>query len=91
MYSEKNEPAHDIVFNSYMGEQITHCKIIRVWVRWWTTSIVHRCLYDSHYQLLESWSADPAENGPGIALTTIGGHGLDRSNEFINRATKQPV
>jgi hypothetical protein len=47
MYSEKNEPAHDIVFDSYMGEQITDCKVIRVWVRWWTTSIVHRRFYDS--------------------------------------------
>lgn len=49
MYSEKNEPAHDIVFDSYMGEQIADCKVIRVYVRWWTTSIVHRRFYDSYY------------------------------------------
>jgi hypothetical protein len=77
MYSEKNEPAHDIVFDSYMGEQITDCNVIRVYVRWWTTSIVHGRFYDSHYQLLETWSADPAENGPSILLTIIGGHWLD--------------
>ncbi len=49
MYSEKNEPANDIVFDGYMGEQIADCKVIRVCVRWWRTPLFDRRFYDSHY------------------------------------------
>jgi hypothetical protein len=48
-------------------------------------------LYDSHHQLLEAWSADPTEDGPGILLTIVGRHGLDQSNEFTDGAAEQPV
>jgi hypothetical protein len=49
MHSEKNEPANDIVVDSYVGEQIADCKVICVYVRRWTTAIVHRRFYDSSY------------------------------------------
>jgi len=48
-------------------------------------------LYNSYHQLLEAWSADPTEGGPGILLTIVGRQGLDQRNQFINRAAEQPV
>jgi hypothetical protein len=91
-HSEQNEATNDVAVFGDMGEQLTHCKVICVWVAWGITPVFWRGrLYDSHHHLLETWSADPTEDAPGILLTAVGRHGLNQRSEFINRAIYQPV
>lgn len=92
VHSKNNEPPHDIIFLGDMGEKIADRKVICVRVHWRMIAVfLASRFYDPQHQLLETWAADAAENGPDILLTIIGRHGLDQSNEFINRAAEQPV